>query len=94
MEGIARAENLEVTADEIGAQISVLAQAYGREPKELAKTLDRSGQVVTLAGDIIRGKALDLLVERADIEPEGPGAELAPETEAEPDTETASEEST
>jgi hypothetical protein len=25
---------------------------------------------VTLAGDIIRGKALDLLVERADIEPE------------------------
>jgi len=94
LEGIARAENLEVTADEIGAQISVLAQAYGREPKELAKALDRSGQVVTLAGDIIRGKALDLLVERADIEPEGPGAELAPETEAEPDTETASEEST
>jgi trigger factor len=90
LEGIARAENLEVTADEIGAQISVLAQAYGREPKELAKALDRSGQVVTLAGDIIRGKALDLLVERADIEPEG----SAPQTEAEPDTETASEEST
>ena len=90
MEDIARAEKLEVTADEIGAQISVLAQAYGREPKELAKALDRSGQVVTLAGDIIRGKALDLLVERADIEPEG----SAPQTEAEPDTETASEEST
>ena len=71
LEGIARAEKLEVTADEIGAQIAVLAQAYGREPKELAKALDRSGQVVTLAGDIIRGKALDLLVERADIEPEG-----------------------
>ena len=68
LEGIARAEKLEVTADEIGAQIAVLAQAYGREPKELAKALDRSGQVVTLAGDIIRGKALDLLVERADIE--------------------------
>jgi len=90
LEGIDRAEKLEVTADEIGAQISVLAQAYGREPKELAKALDRSGQVVTLAGDIIRGKALDLLVERADIEPEG----SAPQTEAEPDTETASEEST
>jgi trigger factor len=90
LEGIARSEKLEVTADEIGAQISVLAQAYGREPKELAKALDRSGQVVTLAGDIIRGKALDLLVERADIEPEG----SAPEKEAEPDTETASEEST
>ncbi len=98
LEGIARAEKLEVTADEIGAQISVLAQAYGREPKELAKALDRSGQVVTLAGDIIRGKALDLLVERADIEPEGPVDPVA-DTEAEvradePDTETPSEEST
>ncbi len=90
LEGIARAEKLEVTADEIGAQISVLAQAYGREPKELAKALDRSGQVVTLAGDIIRGKALDLLVERADIEPEGSGSEK----EAEPETETPPEEST
>jgi trigger factor len=98
LEGIARTEKLEVTADEIGAQIAVLAQAYGRETKELAKALDRSGQVVTLAGDIIRGKALDLLVERADIEPEGPVESVAG-TEAEikadePDTETSSEEST
>jgi trigger factor len=98
LEGIARTEKLEVTADEIGAQIAVLAQAYGREPKELAKALDRSGQVVTLAGDIIRGKALDLLVERADIEPEGPVESVAG-TEAEikadePDTETSLEEST
>lgn len=77
LEGIARAEKLEVTAEEIGTQIAVLAQAYGREPKELAKALDRNGQVVTLAGDIIRGKALDLLVERADIgpEPEKPSEE-------------------
>jgi len=41
--------------------------------------LDRSGQVVTLAGDIIRSKALDILVERADI------TEETPETAAEPD---------
>jgi trigger factor len=68
LEGIARAEDLQVTADEIGAEVARLAQAYGREPKELAKALDRSGQIVTLAGDIIRGKALDLLVEHADIE--------------------------
>ena len=98
LEGIARAEKLEVTADEIGTQISELAQAYGREPKELAKALDRSGQVVTLAGDIIRGKALDLLVERADIEPEGtvdPVSGSEAEVKAdEPDTETSSEEST
>jgi trigger factor len=70
LEGVARSASLEVTAEEIGAEIAVLAQAYGREPKAVAKDLERSGQVVTLAGDIIRGKALDLLVERAEIETE------------------------
>jgi trigger factor len=67
LESIARAEDLQVTAEEIGAEIGSLAQAYDRDPKELAKQLDRTGQIVTLAGDIIRTKALDLLVEHADI---------------------------
>ena len=67
LEGVARAADIQVTADEIGAEIGVLAQAYDRDPKELAKQLDRTGQIVGLAGDIIRGKALDLLVEHADI---------------------------
>ena len=72
LEGIARNASLEVTAEEIGAEIAVLAQAYDREPKAVAKDLERSGQVVTLAGDIIRTKALDLLVERADVDTEQP----------------------
>jgi trigger factor len=81
LEGVARNASLEVTAEEIGAEIAVLAQAYGREPKAVAKDLERSGQVVTLAGDIIRTKALDLLVERADIDIEQPTEQLedAPE---------------
>jgi trigger factor len=84
LEGIARAEDLQVSADEIGAEVGRLAQAYGRDPKELAKALDRSGQIVTLAGDIIRGKALDLLVERADIEDTQASADAEPgrDTEA------------
>jgi trigger factor len=75
-----------VTAEEIGAEVGALATAYGREPKDLAKQLDRSGQIVTLAGDIIRSKALDLLVEHADIETES-GSEVPAETEtgAEPE---------
>jgi trigger factor len=77
LEGIARNASLEVTAEEIGAEIAVLAQAYDREPKAVAKDLERTGQVVTLAGDIIRTKALDLLVERADVDTEQP--EHAPE---------------
>ncbi len=67
LEGVARAADIQVTAEEIGAEIGILAQAYDRDPKELAKQLERTGQIVTLAGDIIRGKALDLLVEHADV---------------------------
>jgi trigger factor len=74
LEGVARTEELDVTAEEIGVQIGQMAQAYDRDPKELAKQLDRSGQIVTLAGDIIRSKALDILVERADITEESPEA--------------------
>jgi trigger factor len=70
LEAVARGEKLEVTADEIGAEVTALAQAYGRDPKQLATQLDRNGQIVTLAGDIIRSKALDLLVEHADIQTE------------------------
>jgi trigger factor len=72
LEGVARAEEIEVTAEELGQQIAQMAEAYDRDPKELAKQLDRSGQIVTLAGDIIRSKALDILVERADIATEQP----------------------
>ena len=67
-----RREHLEVTPMNRAPRSASLAQAYNREPKELAKQLDRSGQIVTLAGDIIRTKALDLLVERADITDEAP----------------------
>jgi trigger factor len=74
LEGIARGEGLEVSAEELGAEIGSLAQAYDRDPKELAKQLDRSGQIVTLAGDIIRTKALDVLVEHAEITDESPAA--------------------
>jgi trigger factor len=70
LEGVARSAGLEVTAEDLGAEIALLAQAYGRDPKALAKDLQKTGQVVALAGDIIRGKALDLLVERADTRAE------------------------
>jgi hypothetical protein len=33
----------------------------------VAKLLERSGQIASLAGDIIRSKALDFLVESADV---------------------------
>jgi trigger factor len=83
LEGVARAEKIEVSAEEIGSEIGALAQAYGEEPRSLAKKLDKSGQIVTLAGDIIRSKALDILVEHADIRTEGPSDQTEPDAPTE-----------
>jgi trigger factor len=67
LEAVARQEDIQVTAEELAAEVTSLAQAMGRDPKEVARTLDRSGQVGSLAGDIIRSKALDFLVQHADV---------------------------
>jgi trigger factor len=67
LEAVARAEDIQVTPEELSREISGLAAALGREPKEVAKTLESSGQIASLAGDIIRSKALDILVEHANI---------------------------
>ena len=86
LESVARREDLEVTAEELGREISLLAGSLGRDPKDVARTLERTGQVVTLAGDIIRTKALDLLVEHADTVSEGksPSADEASAKAEEP----------
>jgi trigger factor len=65
LEAVARQEGLNVTAEEVQQAVNDLAQGLGRPPKEIAKALERSGQIGSLAGDIIRSKALDLLVEQA-----------------------------
>jgi trigger factor len=72
LEAVARAEDIQVPPEELGGEIARLAQALGRDPKEVAKNLDRSGQVVALAGDIIRSKSLDVIVEHAKIRSDGP----------------------
>ena len=67
LEAVARQEDIGLSTEELDAEIASIAAALGRDSKELSKTLKRSGQVVTLAGDIIRSKALDFLVEHAEI---------------------------
>jgi len=88
LEAVARRENIQVTPEELGREIAGLASALGRDQKDLAKSLDRSGQVVALAGDIIRSKALDLLVEHADIHSDA-GLEERQELSEEPTDEPA-----
>lgn len=70
LEAVAKSESLEATEEDFSREIAALAQASGRQPKEVARLLEKSGQVRSMASDIIRSKALDLLVEAAEIESE------------------------
>ena len=80
LEAVARQEGLQVSAEDLDREIHGLAEATGREPKEVRRILERSRQVASLAGDIIRSKALDLLVEAADVSTEGASETVAAET--------------
>ncbi|HEX2089523.1 MAG TPA: trigger factor [Actinomycetota bacterium] len=74
LEAVARAEGIQVTREDLDREIQGLAEAMGRDVKEVRRILEQSGQVTSLAGDIIRSKALDLLVEAADVDNGGAGA--------------------
>jgi trigger factor len=67
LEAVARNEKLEATPDEMDREIQALARAAKQDPKAVRRTLERSGRMIAVAGDIIRSKALDLIVERANI---------------------------
>lgn len=74
LEAVARAEGIQVTREDVDREIEDLARSIGRDAKEVRRILESSGQVTSLAGDIIRSKALDLLVEAAEVGNEGAGA--------------------
>jgi trigger factor len=81
LEAVARAEGLTISQEDLDGEIAALAQASGRQPKEVARAVERSGQVTSLAGDIIRTKALDFVVEAADVASEGLPAPAEPDSE-------------
>ncbi|HEX9854033.1 MAG TPA: trigger factor [Acidimicrobiia bacterium] len=65
LESVAAAAGIEATEDEIDAAITEMSQATGRDAGDLRATLAASGQVDLLAGDILRRKALEHIVEAA-----------------------------
>jgi len=70
LEEIGRRQELKVSQDELRDEIAQHAAALRADPKQLTETLTKDGRILALAGDIIRRKALDFLVERADIKEE------------------------
>jgi trigger factor len=67
LEAVARAEDLQVTDDDLDQVVAALAQDVGRPPREVRRSLEAGGQMTSLAGDIIRDRALTLVVENAEV---------------------------
>jgi trigger factor len=67
LEAVARAEGIQVSEQEIDAAVRDIAEQLDRDLKEVRRSLERTGQITSLAGDIIRDKALNLVVESAEV---------------------------
>jgi trigger factor len=65
LEAVAKAEGMEVGAEELQEEISIMAEQMQTDVETLADNIANSGSVTVLAGDILRRKALDFLVENA-----------------------------
>ncbi|MBV8160102.1 MAG: trigger factor [Acidimicrobiia bacterium] len=67
LRGVADAEGLEATDDEVDAEIERIAQAAGQKPAAVRKQLDRNDQLPAVRSDIRKGKALTWLTEHVEI---------------------------
>lgn len=67
LEEIGKAEKLEASDAEVATEIARHAQALRADAAELRKQLESKGRLGALAGDIIRRKALDFVVGKADV---------------------------
>jgi len=82
LETVAREEDLEVSGEEVDEVIVGLAAAAEVSPEEYRKALDEGGQGQALAGDILRRKAIDRLLEVAvAVDAEGNEIDFPPSEE-------------
>jgi trigger factor len=86
LEEIARTESFDVTDEDIGREIAVLAHRSGRDPKEIAEQVVSAGRLGSLAADIMRRKALEHVVEAINVtgRPTEEPSKLEEEVEAHP----------
>ncbi|HYP23706.1 MAG TPA: trigger factor, partial [Actinomycetota bacterium] len=67
LEEIARNERFDVTEEDIGREVALLAHRTGRDAKEVAEQVVNAGRLGSLAADIMRRKALEYVVEAINV---------------------------
>ena len=98
------AEDMELSDDEFQAELDESAAAMGQSGEELRAAFEENGQISAVKTDILKQKALDMLIESveivdedgntidaADLEPVTEDADAVGDTDAEEDTGTDAE---
>ena len=89
LEEVVRTQDIKIDDEDLGREIAYLAAQTETEPGELAKQLASSGRLRGVVADIMRRKALDYVVENANvtgldsIKGEAPGDEETEQEESE-----------
>jgi trigger factor len=68
MEAIVRAEGLEVSIEEIDAEIGAIAKGYGAELADVKKIINEQGRMSFVVDSILRKKAAQLIIESVEKE--------------------------
>jgi trigger factor len=90
LDQLALQEELSVEPDEMGAYVSERARRLGVDPERLARQLADNGQIGQLASEVLRGKAMDIIAQRATVTDEA-GNTVDLEPPARPDDESSAE---
>jgi trigger factor len=67
LRAVAEAQDIEVTDDEVEAEIARLAVRFGEKPAALRRELERGDGLQAVRSDLKKGKALEWLVEHAEV---------------------------
>lgn len=67
LDQVARKEELDVSNEDLTNQLMTQAAQMGVGPEQLAQHVSQSGQIGALMSEVLRGKALDLVLEHAEI---------------------------
>ncbi|RUT27778.1 trigger factor [Paenibacillus zeisoli] len=79
LEQIAKEENIEVTEDELNAELNTMAEAYKRTPEEIRNILAANGSLGSMREEVLLRKTIQFLLENAK---EVPADQLKPSADA------------
>lgn len=65
LEAVAKAENIEVTPDDLNMEVFTMARQFGADPKEVWNVIAKEGRVSMLANSVARKKAAGFIVAHA-----------------------------